>query len=70
MAGKRHGRIRPQLELSRIRLWFGRERRHALHVQLLDMEQRANAPLLRDRNGSLISHPEIAPRSIRSLRTD
>lgn len=50
--------------------WGYRGGRHALHVQLLNMEQRANAPLLHDRNGSLISHPEIVARSIRSLRTD
>ena len=63
------GRIRSQLELCRIRLRLSRERRYALHLQLLDMGKREDAPLLHDRNGSLISHPKIAPRSIRSLRT-
>lgn len=50
--------------------WGYRGGRHALHVQLLDMGKRANAPLLHDRKRSLISHPEIVARSIRSLRTD
>ena len=70
MAGKRYGRIRYQLNLLGIRLRFSRKRSYALHLQLLDMGKREDAPLLQDRNGSLISHPEIAPRSIRSLRTN
>ena len=49
--------------------WGYRGGRYALHLQLLDMGKREDAPLLHDRKRSLISHPEIVARSIRILRT-
>ena len=52
-----------QLELCRIRLRLSRERRYALHLQLLDMGKREDARLLRNRNGRLKNEEDDLPSS-------